>query len=151
MRSVWRCSVRDAIGGALFATVGAAFLVAAFSHEIGSPGNMGPGFFPMLLGASAVVVGLVILASAIGQAIPFPPIVWRPLVAVLSGIAAFALTIERLGLIPAVLLTVAVSAFGDAGSRFSGAVVLGGAAATVAWLVFSVGLGVNIPAFQWSP
>ena len=146
-----RCSAREMVGGSLFTAVGAAFLVSAFGYEIGSPGNMGPGFFPMVLGAASVTVGLVILISGLGESASFPPIAWRPLVAVLLGISAFGFCIERFGLVPAVLGAVVVSALGDRGSSLPGALVLGGAAGAVAWLVFSVGLGVTIPAFRWSP
>jgi hypothetical protein len=146
---MFRSNPRDLIGGGLFAALGAAVLAGAADYRIGTPGDMGPGFFPMGLGVLAIVVGLAIIFLGLAERGTIPSIAWRQLIAVLAAIAVFGLVIERFGLIPAVFLSVGVSALGDRSSRPVASVMLATGFSVLTWLVFSVGLGVTMPAFDW--
>ena len=56
----------DAIGGGVFAAVGAAFVVGALQLGVGSAtsdGVMGPGFFPFLLEMLVVILSLALVIS----------------------------------------------------------------------------------------
>lgn len=95
-------------GGLLFAALGLAAAVAAWGYSIGTPGSMGPGSFPVLLGALLALLGLLNAATAlrgapaeaenarIGRSLMLP-----------LGIFVFGLLVERAGVIASTLALVA--------------------------------------------
>jgi hypothetical protein len=139
----------DLISGALLALVGLIFLVPAFGYGIGSLTAMGAGFLPMAVSAITIGLGLAILVQGLrGRLAEVPEIAWRPLVAVAAGMAAFALLVERLGMVPAIIAAVFLAALGDRESRPLGTIVLAVFLCIGVWLVFAVGLGLPIRAFR---
>jgi len=142
-------NTKDLIGGILYTAFGLAFLIGAFDYRMGTARAMGPGYFPMLIGSVATIVGLLIAVPAAlsrdgGQA-PLVRPVWRPVVMILLGILMFGLAMEWFGLLAAVFVSVLVSAFADRSARPLGAVLLAAATAAWIWVVFAVGLGLPIP------
>ena len=120
-------------------------------YRIGTPTRMGPGFLPMALGATGVGLGLAIAATALGRSGAVPRIPVRSSFFVLVAIAAFALLLERTGLVPATFVAVVVAMLGDATARPFEMVLLAALASLGNWLVFSVGLGLPMRAFEFAP
>lgn len=138
--------LRDVIGGAIIALVGAAAFYRSFAYGIGTISEMQAGFFPMVLSAIAVLLGIVIaIGGLLRPSEPGEAIAWRPLVAVLGGIGAFALLLRPLGLGPAVAAAAAIAALGDRQNRLLNLLVLGLVLAIACWLIFSVGLKLPLP------
>jgi len=147
---VSRRTVKEVAAGLSVSTVGLAFLIGALGLDIGTAHRMGPGYYPLTVAGAAIVVGLVnalIVRPRTDDGDP-ETIAWRPLFAVLAGIAVFAATVERLGLVPAVVAAVLLSAAGDRSARWLGALLLAFVAALGAWLIFRVGLGLELPALR---
>jgi len=144
-----RTLVREIIGGLLVVAVGLCFAIGAFHFRMGTVMNMGPGFFPLATGIITTVLGIVIVIVAFKSSEVFNDVEWRPMVGVLAGIAGFAAMIGKFGLIPAMLLGVALSAPGDRTSRWVPTAIVAVVAAVGAWLVFSVGLGLQMPGLKW--
>lgn len=140
---------KDALGGALIALCGGIFVYASSSYRLGTATTMGPGYFPMAVGAITVGLGLWIVGSAFLRSGGLPEFRLRPLVAVASAIAAFGFAIAYLGLVPAILATVLVSALGDRTARPLSMLAVAILMALASWLVFRVGLGLPLPAFRW--
>ncbi len=139
---------KETIGGLLLAGVGAYFLFHSFGYGVGTPRRMGAGFFPMALGATAIVIGVLMIVRGIGRHTPLPQIEWRPAIAILGGIALFGLIVARFGLVPAVAAAALASALGDTESRPLPTAILVVAVALGVWLIFVVGLRLPIPAFR---
>ncbi|MYZ47591.1 tripartite tricarboxylate transporter TctB family protein [Propylenella binzhouense] len=144
---------KDLIGGGILCAVGIFFVAGAIRLHLGTAQHMGPGYFPLVLGIILVVLSAVLLLQA-GPAQISERIAPRPLLAVCAGIAAFALGLHWLGLIPAVFLTVVLASLGDRSARPASAALLGLALAVGAWAVFRLGLHLPMPGFagllQWT-
>ena len=105
-----RLASKDILSGAFFILLGTGMLIETRSYEIGSALRMGPGFFPTAVGGLLVAVGLMVFLTALrnpGEQVR--SFAWWPLILVLASIIAFALTLERLGLIAAVAILVVAS------------------------------------------
>ncbi|MEK1928270.1 MAG: tripartite tricarboxylate transporter TctB family protein [Pararhizobium sp.] len=144
---------KDFCAGTLFVAFGVALLVLGQSLPKFTDGEIGPGGFPLIVSILlALVGGLTILSSLGGQgemrSVARGEV--RALVFVLVGVAAFALLIRPLGLIPAVLSLVGLSAF--ASRRPSPLrVLLSGCGLTVmSWLIFVVFLRLPVSPFNLS-
>ena len=92
----------------LFAVLGAAAVVGGRGYPVGSPSNMGPGFFPVVLGGLLCVLGLCNAAMARGgrttegsERIGFGRSLMLPV-----AVVAFGVLVERAGVIAATLALV---------------------------------------------
>lgn len=146
MRSV---DMKDIIGGVIVAVIGASVAMQSLiSYEIGSVRHMGPGMFPVIIGAMLTAIGALIAVPAVfREGNPLPDFEWRPLLAVLASIATFGLTLERFGMVVAVVAMTVVSVLADARPSVGRFVWLPLGLAIGAVLVFRVALSMNIPIF----
>lgn len=116
---------------------------------LGSFVNMGPGFFPLVLSCLLVAIGLVAVVKAFyfnsGEDVGKIP--WRGASLLLAGIAFFAVSIDYVGLAPAVFVSALLSSAstGELGWRGS---LLASAVLTVASVaVFIYGIGLPVQTF----
>lgn len=128
-------------GGLLFAALGLAAAVAAWGYSIGTPGNMGPGFFPVLLGALLALLGLLNAATAlrgapagaenarIGRSLMLP-----------LGIFVFGLLVERAGVIASTLALVACVWLAGFGFKLWEIVAVAAVLVVIACALFVYGL-----------
>ena len=140
----------DFLAGLLLAGIGGIGVWLGSGYALGTSVRMGPGFFPLLVSGALVAFGLVTSLKALAVDEPIDrdwPL--RPLVLVLAGVAAFALTIRPLGLVVATILLVIVSALGGRGSRPVETVLLALAVAAFGALVFIRGLGIGARIWPW--
>jgi hypothetical protein len=149
---VWRRLARPGvIGGALACGLGLWVMAEAAGYAMGSARRMGPGYFPVMLGGAMAGLGALLSALALWRdeagaeddTSPDP----RALLAVLAGLAGFALLLPRAGLVPAVAALVVISAQGSGQLRLPGALALAAVLAGLSWTVFRLGLGLPLPAF----
>lgn len=139
---------KNLLAGLVFAGFGATGLAVGWNYALGTAFRMGPGYFPLVINAVLLLLGLCVAASSFaGDDEPRPEIALRPLVLVLGAVVIFALTVRPLGLIPATLALVVVSRLGGFDVRAVElallCIVLAGGAA----LVFVYGLG--LPLTLW--
>ena len=142
----------DAAAGLVLVAAGIAIhLHVTASYDIGTLRRMGPGMVPM---------GLAVLLSALGGLLALdallrpasaqrPGFRLRPFLFVLAAIASFSLTVRWLGLVPAVVLLVAIATLADRDARLKTFLALAAVLAALAHVVFRVGLGMNLPPFRW--
>lgn len=136
----------DLIGGVLVALVGLFVCFYALAHyRIGTPQNMGPGYFPASLGGVTAVIGLVIVAMSFRVSASIPEIAWLSALWIFVSLIGFITGMIWFGMLPAVALTVIFSSFADKDSRPLETVFLIIAACIGTWLIFSVGLGLTAP------
>jgi hypothetical protein len=139
---------RDCIGGLIVAAVGIAFLAGSLRMRIGGAMDMGPGYFPLAASILVVLLGLWIAAAGYRSAEVIDRPEWRPALSILASVAIFALVLDPFGLLPAVAAGSLVASLGDRTSRPLEAVLLAVGTALACWLIFSVGLGLQMPGFK---
>ncbi len=129
----------------LFA-LGVIFLLRARAYGIGTPQQMGPGYFPAVLGAAicllAALIGLTHRHCATGQ-----PVAWRSLAMVGGGIFALILVMPNFGLVPALFLCTLIVSRADRHTTSVQAAIVASGLAAGAWLLFIQVLGLPIPTF----
>jgi len=149
---------KDYYGGALMAVVGLAAVVSGMQYKTGTLSHMGPGFFPVYVGALLAFVGVLIAVSARGDSAPqaggghghghaAPDL--RGGVCIVLGVLAFLLFGKYGGLLPATFAIVVISAMGDRDNTLKQAVLLALAMCVVAVVVFWWALKLQLPLFVW--
>ena len=142
---------KDFWSAVLYIALGLGTIIASLHYDFGSPSNMGPGFFPIVLSTMLVIIGCVIAGRVLatlnaGAEARLGFVNWKALALVSGSTVLFGLLLPYAGLLialPALML------MGAAASRhfrlelraIIGMLVLSGACA----LVFVVGLGVPMP------
>jgi hypothetical protein len=141
---------KDFYAGILFVAIGVLGAAMALQYPFGSATRMGPGYLPTILSCITALLGIVILArSFVLEGAAATRIVWRPLVLITVSIVVFGLTINRVGFVGAVALTVLV---GGLAAREMGKVelvILAVGLAAFSALVFVYGLGQPIELWPW--
>lgn len=143
-----RGDLKNAVGGGLVMALGLYALVSAPEFGIGTPTNMGAGFFPMALGICGLVSGAVIAVPALFRARTVPQFQWRPLAAVAAAILAFGLVSSAFGYVPGVAAATLLAALGDRRNGPGSIALLTVAIPAAIWLVFHLGLQISPPAFK---
>jgi hypothetical protein len=144
---VGRRGIKDILAGVVFVAFGLAFAVAATSYELGSTLEMGPGYFPLVLGGILAVLGVVIVVKGYlaGETGAIGPVAWRAAILITGAIVFFGLTVRGLGLVPSIFATAVLS--GIAGHR-TGLVlplVIAVGLTIVSVLIFVVALQLRLP------
>ena len=145
-----RPGIKDILSGLIFMVFGVAFAVAASGYEIGSAFRMGPGYFPIVLGALLAVLGAAILLKGVRETIPEEPIgvvPWRGAILLLGALVFFGATIRGLGLVPTLFGAGLLSALASRQNSPLAAVVVAAALTLGCVAIFHYGLGVTVPLF----
>jgi hypothetical protein len=140
---------RDIAGGALLLLTG--ILIAwhaSATLDFGTVRRMGPGMFPMSIGVILALFGVALMIPAFFRAGELEAIEWRSGAAVLAGIAAFALAIRPMGLIPAIIAVLLVSSLAERTFRPVALLVMSILLPLGAYLIFQVGLGLPLALFR---
>jgi hypothetical protein len=142
-----RWSQRNLIFSAIF--VGFSIVAAGnalLTMRLGTPGAMGPGFFPLML---SIMLGLLALGVAFLPHDPeAPPLTRAPLRAIVTIIACpaiFGYAIEPFGLVPALFLVIFISCLASRVTTPRQALLLSAAFTLLCILVFHVLLNMPVP------
>lgn len=135
---------KDFWAGVMFIGTGAAAMFIARDYKFGTALHMGPGFFPSVLGAILILIGLYVLFMGLRSNEKVQGN-WscRALIVMPLALVLFGVLMEYAGFVPALLALVFASAF--AGREFKFIEVLLVAAVLI---VLSVGVfiwGLNLP------
>jgi hypothetical protein len=136
---------KDVLAGLLFMAFGAAGLWLGADYRMGTMSRMGPGYMPRVLCWSLVAVGVVVMLRGVFagyEAIRSGR--WRPIACITFGIIAFALLIDRMGLLAAGSVLVALGSLGGPEFKWREAVVLVVVLLAVCVGIFVWGLGLSI-------
>jgi hypothetical protein len=146
-----RRSFPDVLAGGIFVLIGGAFLVGSLGYELGTPLRMGPGYFPLLVGAITVVLGLAIVVKGLiaGEVLSFGVIPWRAVIAITLAVLFFGFTVRRLGFVPASAVTALLTTMASTRVPLVKAMAVAAGLTVAATLIFVVGLQLRIP--LWGP
>lgn len=136
----------DVWGGLALAALGAfASGWALANYEIGSLRQMGPGFFPAVLGAALAALGLIITLPAWRRTAASAPVEPKAAAAVLASILIFGFGLSRLGLVGATAASVLVATLPAPRPGWLWRVLLAVALTALTVLVFGFGLQMTLP------
>jgi hypothetical protein len=149
---------RDRIGAALLVLIGLGAVYAGLSYRVGSLTRMGAGYFPVVLGALMVAIGVALAlggraearsGSALIGAAAAPGWDWRAWASIAGGVAAFVALGAHGGLIPASFAAVFIAALGDRSNSLRDAALLAVAMAAAAAVIFGWALQLQLPLLGW--
>jgi hypothetical protein len=129
---------KDVIGGALLVSLGIYVAIAAFGFGLGTASRMGAGYYPLMLGTTAILVGLVIAVNGLREPGEMPRIEVYTFLLVIGGLIAFVLLVERAGILPAIWGLVGLSALADRDITVFEIICLALAASITAWVLFVI-------------
>jgi hypothetical protein len=146
-----RRSFPDVLAGGIFVLIGGGFVVGSLGYELGTPLRMGPGAFPLLVGATMAVLGLAIVIKGLiaGEVISFGPIPWRAAAVIVVAILFFGFTVRSLGFVPASAVTALLSTLASRRVRPLTALAVTVGLTVASTLIFVFGLQLRIP--LWGP
>jgi hypothetical protein len=142
-------SQKDFYAGVMFVATGVVFALGATQYNFGSSARPGPGYFPFGLGVLLALLGALVLFKALtiesegGD--PVGSFAWRPLLFIVLAIVACAVTLPRLGMVVALPLQIAVSAWAGDEFRWQEVAVMSAVMVVASWLTFVKGLHLTIP------
>jgi hypothetical protein len=110
-----RLDVKDAATGIGLILVAAWFATTALRRlALGTPSNMGPGFFPLMVAAGLAAMGLLLIVGAFRR--PTEPTEFTSLrgtICILAAPLVFAFGVAPLGFVPAIAATTFVASWGS--------------------------------------
>lgn len=141
--------LEDIIAGLVTGGIGLFIFLEAGGYRLGSLYSMGPGYFPRLLGIGMIFLAVAMMATARPSKVAFSFQLeqLRGIVFLGAALGAFALTVERFGMLASVFLAVFLAALANQRTPLVGALALAIGTAVVSTLIFRVGLGLQIKAF----
>jgi hypothetical protein len=143
---------QDLVGGLALTALGLFAAYYAHEHyEIGNLRRMGPGFFPVSLGLTLAVLGVLVALPAWFRQGPVIQPSWKTLSLVTLSLVVFSFTLKSLGLIAATSLAVLLSSMADRGVHWRTRGLLCAGVSAVTYLIFIMGLGMLLPVWPWSP
>lgn len=141
---------KEVAAGLLILLIGLAALLIVTDYNIGTARRMGPGYFPLILSGLLSLVGALIIVTGIkSKAKSLPNVSWRPMVVIFISLAGFMLGMSLGGLLPAIVLTIAISSMADKNSTWKDVAILTALVPLAAWLIFNQGLSLPIPFLEW--
>ena len=149
---------KDYYAGALCILFGLAVILVARSYRVGTLLDMGPGYFPMVLGGLMMFMGVLIIGTTVfvgpepedpfDQHMPATPD-WRGCIAIVASVVLFIVMANWFGMAPAIFVSVFAAAMGDRTSTFRTAAILAACVTVFGVVLFSHFLKVSMPVFLW--
>lgn len=155
---VWlrRKNRQDLLGGLVMIAIGVLAMLVGQQYSIGTLARMGPGFFPVALGAILAVLGILIMLTADDVGAPDPdgeqeegPPQWRGWACIILGMVAFIVLGGLAGLVPATFALVFISALGDTDQTVPRALLLALGVTAAGAFIFTSLLELQFPLFRW--
>ncbi len=146
---------RDFYAGGIMTLLGAAVTLDSMTYSLGTLTHMGPGMFPLMLGATLTFVGVLILGTAIVTPLSNDENIlpkdreWYAWGCILAGPIAFIILGEFFGLVPATFACVLIPALGDRTATLKGSIILAAGVTVVGTLLFTYVLKIPFPMFRF--
>ena len=137
---------KDVWAGMMLIAIGAAAMVIARSYPFGTALRMGPGYFPIILGALLTLFGLFIFARGLrrGEAIAGSSSL-RALIILPLSLVLFGVLMEHGGFVPAMIVLIFGSATASTEFKLLEALLFSVALTALSVAVFVWGLGLPYP------
>lgn len=142
---------KDFWSAILYIGLGLGTNIASLRYEFGSPSNMGPGFFPIILSTILVLIGCIIgvrvfATHTVGPDVRLGFINWKALALVPVSTVLFGLLLPYAGVLIALPVLMLMGAAASRHFRLEWRAIIGMLLlSTATVLVFVIGLGVPMP------
>jgi hypothetical protein len=142
--------IQDLAASLLFAAIGLAALWISADYPVGSAQRPGTGVLPRILAWCLVGTGVLLgIKALLADGPGLTRWAWRPVVMITLATVAFALSVDRLGLVAAMLLSMTLAALGTPETRWREYAMF-----CVVMIVLGVGMfiyGLRMPIPVWPP
>ena len=137
---------KDFLAGLLFFVLGGSAVYFSRDYPMGWLERMGPGYFPTALGTILCLFGAYVMVRGLltGEGVK-GEWGWRPLGFITLSIVVFGFTMEKLGLVPALVILFFAAALAGREFRFREVLVLGVLMSAFAAGIFVYGLKLPYP------
>ena len=139
---------KDFYTGVMFLLFGGGAMALATDYQIGTAAKMGPGYFPFVLGALLIGLGIILgIRSLLVTQDPKegPSFHLKPLALVLSSVVIFSLLLRPLGLLGSTVLLVLLSSMASQEFKLKEALLNGVALVLIVLVVFVYFLDFQVP------
>lgn len=112
MQNQSESATKSACAGLFFFLIGGAAFIGSQAYSIGNATQMGPGYFPALLGILLAALGFAMMINGLRIGLVRIPIRWQQIEAtamIIASIIAFGLLIDKIGLIGALFISVLIA------------------------------------------
>lgn len=141
----------------LLVFIGMATVIGSTNYQIGTLARMGPGYFPLLLGAILMILGLLIFFTPGSitdeeQEISFKEMLVtrvKTWVLIIVSVLAFIVLGKYGGLLIATFAMTFLAAMADKSNTLKTSLIVGVVLTAVTVLVFHYGLQMQFPLFTW--
>lgn len=152
---------KNVLSGLMFIAVATLGLWASRDYPIGTALRMNTGYVPRLLCWLLMGLGAIVLVQGLREADRQEPArertpddnvfsQLRPVVIVTLSLVAFALSLESLGLVLAILVLVMIASFATRELKAWETLAAAAGLSVLTWAIFIVGLGLPIPVWpEW--
>jgi hypothetical protein len=138
---------RDVCAGLMFIAFGLWGLAAAYDLDMGTLSEMGPGFFPRVVSGLLILLGIGIMATGFSKNAERLELPWtlRPILMIVIASLAFALLLERAGIVLAISANVFIGVLAGERPSVPALIVLTIALIVASIALFIWALGMQIP------
>ena len=142
---------KDRLGALLLILLGTAIVVHGLSYSMGNLNHMGPGFFPVALGAAQMLVGGILMLTSLQEAESRRPALpdARALVCIVGAVLLFVVLGHYTGLALATFFCTFVAALADRNNSLRDAALMGLVLVLAATAIFWWALQMQIPLLTW--
>ncbi|MGE5145904.1 MAG: tripartite tricarboxylate transporter TctB family protein [Candidatus Eiseniibacteriota bacterium] len=135
-------SPQDLGAGLLFVAIGVIGLYFGQDLQFGSSHNMGPGYFPTVLSALILIIGVIVAARSVAiEGPPIEEIRLRPLIVLVAGMLVFGYLIKFAGLGFTAALLAVMAAYAQPKVRLVETLIFAVALSAFVVIIFVYALG----------
>ena len=149
-----RRALKDVLAGAIFIMLGAAFATGSLGYGIGTPGQMGPGWFPLVLGLVLVGLGILVIGKGFvaGTGETIGEVDWRAAVLITAALLFFGLTVRGLGVVAALFGASILTALARSQTSVREALLIATGLTALSVVIFIFALQLRLPLLgNWIP
>ena len=147
-------SKKDLYAGLMFIFLGGFFAIWGFAnYPMGTAVRMGPAYFPTILGALTVLLGVIVAIRGFTTPDVAPNRTqWKPMLWIHGSAVIFGLLVDplKIGFVGAVVVSVIACAYGGYEFKWKEAIIESAVLVVVCWGAFVYGLGLPFRLFPWS-
>lgn len=140
---------QNVMAGLMFAAIAGGFLLMSHGMNAGTPLRMGPSFLPRGLSVILLCIAAFLIFTGVAREgaddQPTTPQRLLPLLVLPASIVIFALSLNRIGLVLTIVLTVVIASLANPKYRLLETLLLGAGLAALSALVFVYGLKLSLP------
>jgi len=141
---------KDFLAGMLMIIIGAITFYMALDYPFGSALRMGPGYFPRVLAGIFMAFGVFVGLRGLRSPEKVEGVWgWTPLAYITVSLVAYGWLMDRVGMVPSLIVMFYVSALAGHQFRIKEVTILAVVMTFFAWAVFIYALGMPYRLFWW--